>query len=79
MAGHPVVDVGPGDDGAEHLWAAWEVDIPQVTSVPDPITPVPLKPDAPGGLTFTIPLPRPAAHLLGPSAAIALTLDLLDS
>ena len=32
-----IVDTGPGDDGAEHVRAAWEVDIGTVTSVPDPI------------------------------------------
>ena len=73
-----IVDVGPDDDGNEHAWAAWEVNIPQVTSIPDPIVPVPLAPDVPGGLTFTVPLPPAGRQLLGPDAAIALNLELLS-
>ena len=45
MAGHLVVEIGPGeDDGTDYVWAAWRVDIDQVTSVPDPITAVLLSP-----------------------------------
>src|SRR5579872_5218176 len=72
-----VVDVGPGDDGTEHVWAAWETDISQVTSVPDPITATPLTPLAPGGMSFTIGLPRPGQNLLGGNAAIALDVEML--
>jgi hypothetical protein len=72
-----IVDTGPGDDGAEHVWAAWEVDIGQVTSVPDPIASAPLAPDTPGGLTFTIALPSAGRQLLGVHAAIALSVQLL--
>ena len=74
-----IVDTGPGRDGAEHVWAAWEVDIGQVTSVPDPIAPAPLTPGAPGApgaLSFTIALP-PAWHLLGPRAALTLEVEML--
>ncbi len=79
-----IIDVGPGDDdGAEHLWAAWQSDNPQVTSVPDPITGEPLDPDpgAGGSLTFTIPLPAVGQSLLGPGpdggtpAAVRLTVE----
>ena len=72
-----IVDVGPGDDGAEHVWAAWQVDIREVTSVPDPIAPPPLSPDSPGGLTFTIALPPAGRQLLGARAALALDVELL--
>lgn len=72
-----IVDTGPGDDGAERVWAAWEVDIGTVTSVPDPIAPQPLSPDSPGGLSFTIALPPAGRHLLGARAALALDAELL--
>jgi hypothetical protein len=72
-----VVDVGPGDDGTEHVWAAWEVDIAQVTSVPDPITETPLAPSVPGRLLFTIGLPPAGKRLLGDNAAITLNLEIL--
>ncbi len=73
-----VVDVGPGDDdGTEHVWAAWQVDIAQVTSVPDPIANAPLHPDAPGTLSFTIGLPPAGQQLLGADAAITLDVELL--
>ena len=72
-----VVDVGPGDDGAEHVWAAWQVDIAQVTSVPDPITDTPLKPIVPGTLSFAIGLPPAGKQLLGGGAAITIDLELL--
>ena len=57
--------------------ATWEVDIHAVTSVPDPIAPVPLSPDSPGGLTFTIALPPAEGQLLGARAALALDVELL--
>jgi hypothetical protein len=60
-----------------HVWAAWETAIGQVTSVPDPIVPQPLSPDAPGGLSFTIPRPPAGRQLLGPRAAIHLEVELL--
>ena len=72
-----VVDVGPGDDGTEHVWAAWQVDIAQVTSVPDPITQTPLAPSVPGRLFFTIGLPPAGTQLLGDNAAITLDLEIL--
>ena len=73
-----IVDVGPSDDDAtEHVWAAWEVDINQVTSVPDPITDKPLTPTAPGTLSFTIGLPPAGRQLLGNNAAIALDVEIL--
>lgn len=73
-----IVDVGPSDDdGAEHVWAAWEVDIGQVTSVPDPIADKPLTPTAPGALSFAIRLPPAGRQLLGGTAAITLDLELL--
>ena len=74
-----IVDVGPDDDdGTEHVWAAWEVDISKVTSVPDPIVRTPLAPDPPGSLSFTIPLPSAGQQLLGARAAIALNVELLS-
>jgi len=74
-----IVDVGPDDDdGTERVWAAWEVDISKVTSVPDPIVPDPLAPDPPGSLSFTIPLPSAGQQLLGARAAIALNVELLS-
>ena len=78
-----IVDVGPAGDGAddggtEHVWAAWEVDISKVTSVPDPIVRDPLAPNPPGCLSFTIPLPSAGQQLLGARAAIALNLELLS-
>jgi hypothetical protein len=74
-----IVDVGPDDDdGAEHVWAAWEVDISKVTSVPDPIVRAPLTPGPPGSLSFTIPLPPAGQQLLGARAAIVLNVELLD-
>jgi len=74
-----IVDVGPDDDdGTEHVWAAWEVDISKVTSVPDPIVRAPLAPDPPGSLSFTIPLPSAGQQLLGARAAIALNVELLS-
>lgn len=73
-----VVDVGPSDDdGTEHVWAAWQVDIAQVTSVPDPITDAPLNPTAPGTLSFTVALPPAGRQVLGASAAITLDMELL--
>lgn len=72
-----IVDTGPGDDGGEHVWAAWEVDIGTVTSVPDPIACQPLSPDSPGGLSFTIALPPAGRQLLGARAALALNVELL--
>jgi hypothetical protein len=72
-----VVDVGPGDDGAEHLWAAWQVDIAQVTSVPDPITDTPLEPIVPGTLSFALGLPPAGKQLLGDGAAITIDLETL--
>jgi len=73
-----VVDVGPSDDdGTEHVWAAWQVDTDQVTSVPDPITNTPLTPSAPGRLSFTIGLPPAGQQVLGDHAAIALDLEIL--
>jgi hypothetical protein len=73
-----VVDVGPSDDdGTEHVWAAWEVDIGTVTSVPDPIAGTPLTPDTPGGLSFTIGLPPAGRQLLGDDAAVILDAELL--
>ena len=73
-----IVDVGPDDDdGTERVWAAWEVDISTVTSVPDPIVRTPLAPDPPGSLSFTIPLPPAGQQLLGARAAIALNVELL--
>jgi hypothetical protein len=59
------------------VWAAWETAIGQVTSVPDPIVPQPLSPDAPGGLTFTVPLPPAGKQLLGVHAALTLNVELL--
>lgn len=74
-----IVDVGPDDDdGTERVWAAWEVDISKVTSVPDPIVRDPLAPNPPGSLTFTIPLPSAGQQLLGARAAIALNVELLS-
>ena len=71
-----VVDVGPADDdGAEHVWAAWQVDIKQVTSVPDPITTIPLSFSGPG--QFTIALPPAGRQLLGAHAAINLSVETL--
>jgi len=65
-----IIDVGPSDnDESEHLWVAWQSENPQVTSIPDPITTQPLKPDAVGALTFTIPLPPAGQNLLGPRTA----------
>jgi hypothetical protein len=72
-----VVDVGPGDDGTEHAWAAWQVDIAQVTSVPDPITDTPLKPNVPGTLSFAIGLPPAGKQLLGDGAAITIDVEML--
>ena len=72
-----VVDIGPGDDGTEHVWAAWQVDIAQVTSVPDPITDTPLKPVVSGTLSFAIGLPPAGKQLLGDSAAITVDLEML--
>jgi hypothetical protein len=73
-----VVDVGPsGGDGKEHVWAAWQVDIGQVTSIPDPITATPLTPSAPGKLSFTIGLPPAGKHLLGDDTAITLDVEML--
>ncbi len=64
-----IIDVGPGDDGTgEHLWAAWQSQNPNVTSVPDPITANWLEPD-PGTnnpLGYTIELPQAGQDLLGP-------------
>jgi len=71
-------DDGPDDDGTEHVWAAWEVDISKVTSVPDPIVRDPLAPNPPGSLSFTIPLPSAGQQLLGARAAIALNVELLS-
>ena len=74
-----IVDVGPDDDdGTERVWAAWEVDISKVTSVPDPIVRDPLAPNPPGSLSFTIPLPSAGQQLLGARAAIALNVELLS-
>jgi len=74
-----IVDVGPDDDdGTERVWAAWEVDISKVTSVPDPIVRTPLAPNPPGSLSFTIPLPSAGQQLLGARAALALNLELLS-
>ena len=77
-----IVDVGPAgdgaDDGTEHVWAAWEVDISKVTSVPDPIVRDSLAPSPPGSLSFTIPLPSAGQQLLGARAAIALNVELLS-
>src|SRR5215470_2006562 len=69
-----IVDVGPDDAGqGEHLWVAWQSENPDVTSVPDPISAQPRRPDpgagAGGPLTFTIPLPPGGQQLLGPQAA----------
>lgn len=75
-----IVDVGPGDeDQDEHLWAAWQSENPEVTSGQDPITAQPLAPDpgAGGPLTFTIPLPAAGQNLLGPTAAVRLTVEKL--
>jgi hypothetical protein len=36
-------------------WAAWQVDISQVTSVPDPITTTPLSFSGPGQFTIALP------------------------
>ncbi|HTQ92449.1 MAG TPA: hypothetical protein VMK84_23450 [Streptosporangiaceae bacterium] len=75
-----IVDIGPDDDdGTERVWAAWEVDISKVTSVPDPIVRDPLAPNPPGSLSFTIPLPSAGQQLLGAHAAIALNVELLSS
>jgi hypothetical protein len=73
-----VVDVGPGDDGTEHVWAAWQVDIAQVTSVPDLITETPLAPLAPGTLSFAMALPPAGKHLLGDNAAITIEMEMLS-
>lgn len=74
-----IVDVGPDDDdGTERVWAAWEVDVSKVTSVPDPIVRDPLAPNPPGSLSFTIPLPSAGQQLLGGRAAIALNVELLS-
>jgi hypothetical protein len=74
-----IVDVGPDDDdGTERVWAAWEVDISKVTSVPDPIVRTPLASNPPGSLSFTIPLPSAGQQLLGARAAIALNVELLS-
>jgi hypothetical protein len=73
-----IVDVGPDDDGTEQVWAAWEVDISKVTSVPDPIVRTPLASNPPGSLSFTIPLPSAGQQLLGARAAIALNVELLS-
>jgi hypothetical protein len=74
-----IVDVGPDDDdGTERVWAAWEVDISKVTSVPDPIVRTPLASNPPGSLSFTIPLPSAGQLLLGARAAIALNVELLS-
>ena len=74
-----IVDVGPDDDdGTERVWAAWEVDISKVTSVPDPIVRAPLAPNPPGSLSFTIPLPSAGQQLLGARAAIALNVAVLS-
>jgi hypothetical protein len=71
------VDVGPGDDGTEHMRAAWQVDIAQVTSVPDLITKTPLTPTVRGTLFFTIGLPPAGKQLLGDYAAITLDVEML--
>jgi hypothetical protein len=74
-----IVDVGPDDDDeTERVWAAWEVDISKVTSVPDPIVRDPLAPNPPGSLSFTIPLPSAGQQLLGARAAIALNVEFLS-
>jgi hypothetical protein len=44
----------------------------------NPIASAPLTPDAPGGLTFTIPLPSAGRPLLGNRAALALNVELLS-
>ena len=69
-----IVDVGPDpDEPREAVWAAWQTENPQVTSVPDPITSTPLVPDDGGDpMCFTVPLPDAGRNLLGPSAAIRL-------
>lgn len=67
-----IVDVGPDDNGqGEFLWAAWQSENPDVTSVPDPISAQPRRPDpgAAGPLTFTISLPPAGQQLLGPRPA----------
>ena len=64
-----IIDVGPQDNGAgEYVWAAWQSENPKVTSVPDPITDQPLRPDpgTGGALSFTISLPQAGQNLLGP-------------
>jgi hypothetical protein len=72
-----IVDVGPDDEGVEQVWAAWEVDIADVTSGSDPIVPDPLRPNASGGLSYTVALPLAGKNLLGDDAALALDVDLL--
>jgi hypothetical protein len=75
-----IVDVGPGDnDPGEHLWAAWQSENPEVTSVPDPITdqPCDLVPDAGSSLSCTIKLPEAGQNLLGNDAAIKLSVEQL--
>jgi hypothetical protein len=73
-----VVDVGPagdGGDGAEHVWAAWQTSIDQVTSTEDPISRTPLSPSAAGGLSFTVALPKAGTDLLGAQAAITIQVE----
>ncbi len=78
-----IVDVGPDLNGqGEYLWSAWQSENPEVTSVPDPITPEPRVPDtnSESPPSFTIPLPQAGQNLLGPRAtgdpaAIRLTVE----
>jgi hypothetical protein len=71
-----IVDVGPSDvDGTEQAWAAWEVDIDQVTSIPDPITDKPLVSRLPGRLVFSIDLPAAGRNLLGSDAALTIEVE----
>lgn len=73
-----ILDVGPEPgDGGEHLWAAWQSANPDVTSTIDPIASKPLQPAsaADGTLTFDIQLPKTGPDLLGPNAAIKLTVQ----
>jgi hypothetical protein len=75
-----IVDVGPGADGKEHVWVAWQTQNPSVTSSVDPISQVPLEPEGlagSAGLRFTVPLPDSGLKLLGGGAAIALDVELL--
>jgi hypothetical protein len=74
-----IVDVGPGADGKEHVWVAWQTQNPSVTSSVDPISQVPLEPEGlagSAGLRFTVPLPDSGLKLLGGGAAIALDVEL---